>query len=82
MNKFFNAGKALVARGCGKALVVASGVGLAGAAHAQTSGTTVDVSSVVSTIHGGLAAIAAIGLAVLGVYGAIAIYNWVKRPIK
>lgn len=81
MNKFFNAGKALVARGCGKALVVASGVGLAGAAHAQT-GTTVDVSSVVSTINGGLAAIAAIGLAVLGVYGAIAIYNWVKRPIK
>lgn len=57
----------------------------AGSAMAQSSGTTssgVDVSSVVTTLGTGLAAIGAIGVAILGLAAVVAIYNWVRRPIK
>lgn len=60
----------------------AGAVAAAGSAMAQSSGQSVDVSSVVSTINGGLAAIGAIGVAILGIAAVVAIYNWVKRPIK
>lgn len=80
MKKFFQEAKRVASTGYGKLAVVAGGVGAAGLAHADT--TTIDTSQVVATILGGLAAIGAIGIAVLSVYGTIAIYNWVKRPIK
>lgn len=63
--------------GAGAVAVIASG-----AAMAQPSGSTVDVAQVVSTINGGLAAVGAIGVAILGIAAVVAIYNWVKRPIK
>ncbi len=63
--------------GLGAAAVMA-----AGSAMAQTTGTSVDVSAVTTTLGTGLAAIAAIGVAVLGLAAVVAIYNWVKRPIK
>ncbi len=67
-----------------KVLVGAGAVVAAGSAMAQTATTTgsVDVSSVVSTLSGGLTAIGAIGVAILGLAAVVAIYNWVKRPIK
>lgn len=78
MGKFFQgvkriSQKAAVAFGVGGAAVVA---------HAQAVPSGPDVSAVVAVISGGLAAIGLIGVAVLSVYGTIAIYNWVKRPIK
>ncbi|WP_394474983.1 major capsid protein [Ralstonia mannitolilytica] len=63
-----------------KVAVGAGAVAVAGSAMAESTG--VDVSSVVSTINGGLAAIGAIGVAILGIAAVVAIYNWVKRPIK
>jgi len=77
MNKFFQLSK----RVAGKVAIGAVAAGGAVAAHAQTA-PTVDTTQVVATITGGLAAIGSIGIAVLSVYGVIAIYNWVKRPIK
>jgi hypothetical protein len=73
MNKFFQVSKRLA--------VGAVAAGAAVAANAQAA-PSIDTASVVATINGGLVAIGAIGLAVLGVYGTIAIYNWIKRPIK
>ena len=73
MNKFFKVSKRLA--------VGAVAAGAAVAANAQAA-PSIDTASVVATINGGLVAIGAIGLAVLGVYGTIAIYNWIKRPIK
>ena len=64
-----------------KKVALATGVAaVSGAAMADTSG--VDVSSVVTTIGTGLAAIAAIGAAILGLAAVVAIYNWVRKPIK
>ncbi|CAJ0679466.1 MULTISPECIES: major capsid protein [Ralstonia] len=63
--------------GAGAVAVIASG-----AAMAQTSGSTVDVTAVTDTLKGGLTAIGAIGVAILGIAAVVAIYNWVKRPIK
>lgn len=63
----------------------AAAVITAGSAMAQSSGTTssgVDVSAVVSTLGTGLTAIGAIGVAILGLAAVVAIYNWVRRPIK
>ncbi|MCO5415219.1 major capsid protein [Ralstonia mojiangensis] len=78
MNKFSQVAKRVGSSVYGKTAVVAGGLGLAGLAHADGP----DVSAVVAVITGGLAAIGLIGVAVLSVYGTIAIYNWVKRPIK
>lgn len=77
MSKFFQG----VKRVSQKAAIAFGVSGAAVVAHAQTSSGP-DVSAVVAVITGGLAAIGLIGVAVLSVYGTIAIYNWVKRPIK
>ncbi|CAJ0709532.1 hypothetical protein LMG7143_01107 [Ralstonia thomasii] len=69
--------KALKQLGLGAMAVVA-----AGSAMAQTAPSAVDVSSVVSTLGTGLAAIGLIGVAVLGLAAVVAIYNWVRKPIK
>ncbi|WP_425219095.1 major capsid protein [Ralstonia solanacearum] len=58
--------------------VAAGAVGVAGSAMADG----VDVSGVVNTIGTGLAAIGAIGVAILGLAAVVAIYNWVRKPIK
>lgn len=77
MGKFFQGVKRISQKAA-----VAFGGGAAVVAHAQAAPSGPDVSAVVAVITGGLAAIGLIGVAVLSVYGTIAIYNWVKRPIK
>ncbi|MHA6915880.1 major capsid protein [Ralstonia pseudosolanacearum] len=68
-------------KGMFKKVALATGVAAAsGAAMADTSG--VDVSSVVTMLGTGLAAIGAIGVAILGLAAVVAIYNWVRKPIK
>ncbi|WP_324761325.1 major capsid protein [Ralstonia pickettii] len=42
----------------------------------------VDVSAVVTTLGTGVAAIGLIGVAILGLAAVVAIYNWVRKPIK
>lgn len=82
MKKGFNAVKELAIRARQKALIggVAAALGtVATGAHAAGD---LDVSAVVTVIASGAAAIASIGVAVLSIYGTIAIYQWVKRPIK
>jgi len=63
-----------------KVAAVAGAVGASGAAMADTTG--VDVSSTVSLLGTGVAAIGLIGAAILGLAGVVAIYNWVRKPIK
>ncbi len=63
--------------GLGAAAVMAGG-----SAMAQTTGATVDTSAVTSTLNNGLTAVGAIGVAILGLAALVALYNWVKRPIK
>ncbi|MHA6848542.1 major capsid protein [Ralstonia syzygii] len=60
---------------------VGVGAGIAAAAGSALADGP-DVSAVVTTIGTGVAAVAAIGVAVLSVIATIAIYQWVKRPIK
>ncbi|WP_296225712.1 major capsid protein [Ralstonia sp. UBA689] len=54
-------------------------VGVAGSAMAADG---VDVSAVVTTLGTGVAAIGLIGVAILGLAAVVAIYNWVRKPIK
>lgn len=58
---------------------VAAGVAVA-AGSAMADG--VDVSAVVTTLGTGVAAIGLIGVAILGLAAVVAIYNWVRKPIK
>ncbi|MBB6590695.1 major capsid protein [Ralstonia solanacearum] len=64
--------------------LVAAVVMGAGSAMAQTAttGATVDTSAVTATLSNGLTAVGAIGVAILGLAALVALYNWVKRPIK
>lgn len=59
--------------------LAAGAVGVAGSAMAEGG---VDVSAVVTTLGTGVAAIGLIGVAILGLAAVVAIYNWVRKPIK
>lgn len=61
--------------------LAAGAVAASGAAMAQSS-SGVDVSAVVTTLGTGVAAIGLIGVAILGLAAVVAIYNWVRKPIK
>lgn len=61
---------------------VALATGVAAVSGAAMADTGVDVSAVVTTLGTGVAAIGLIGVAILGLAAVVAIYNWVRKPIK
>ncbi|MCY0852698.1 major capsid protein [Cupriavidus sp. D39] len=81
MKKNFSAVKALAARAAQKAAVAGVAAGGAVAAHADGI-TPPDTSSIVTFIVGCVAAVAAIGVATLGVKATVACYTWVRSAIK
>lgn len=82
MKKNFSAVKALAARSAQKVMVAGASVGGAVSAHADTGITPPDTSSIVTFIVGCVAAVAAIGVATLGVKATVACYTWVRSAIK
>ncbi|WP_181004951.1 major capsid protein [Ralstonia pickettii] len=76
--------RAVAARNAVKVGLAAGAVAVSGMAAAQTAGTgtPIDLSQVIAAIAVGVAAIATIGVAVLGVRASVATYSWVRQAIK
>ena len=76
----------LASRNAAKLAVGAGVLAASAASHAQTSGagtgTPIDLSQVIAAIAVGVAAIATIGVAVLGVRASVATYSWGRQAIK
>lgn len=82
-NLMNNARNALLSKVTGRELAIALAmVGAAVSGHAQAAGEfTLDVSSVVTVITGGVTALAAIGTAVLSLVVVIKLFKWAQRTL-